>query len=185
MSKNNTFASALGIASCAVALAVLPLAASATSANIGEDEVTITVKTGCTLSAADEGEFSPLDNTYSGSVAPGEAAIITGGEGGNVNSLKVKCNEAGTYAITATATDLTHTDEETKIDAADWAIKYNGNESYTDFTGSSQTLVSVDTAASGDHETFTINSYKVKTTTATKAGAYTGSVTYTLTYDGE
>lgn len=170
----------------AAGIALLPIAASATDENLGTDQVTVTVKTGCSLFAADgTSDFSALSNVYSGSVAPGESLEIAAGGSGKVNAFNVKCNEAGTYSISARATALEHANGEDSIPATSWGLKFNGASDYTMFTGGTQTLVSQSGTATGENELFTINSYKVNTTATTKSGAYTGSVTYTLVYDGE
>lgn len=183
MKKQYKVLTALGIAT---GVALLPLATFAVDESLGSDQVTVTVKTGCSLFASDgESDFTALSNIYTGSVAPGEALEITAGGSGKVNAFNVKCNESGTYSITAEATALEHTDGETTIPASSWGLKFNDAENYTMFTGASQTLVSKSGTATGSNELFTINGYKVNTTATTKSGAYTGTVTYTLTYDGE
>ncbi len=183
MKKQSKVLIALGLTA---SLALLPIGAFATDDNLGTDQVTVTVRTGCSLFAADgESDFSALSNVYSGSVAPGETLEITAGGSGKINAFNVKCNEDGTYAISARATALTHTNGEYTIPVNSWGLKYNGNSEYTMFNGNSQTLVSKSGTATGSNELFTINGYKVNTTASTKSGAYTGTVTYTLVFDGE
>ena len=198
------------VAGLAVALAPLATYAAGTSRI---DTLQPVIGDSCTIVTPASGSAT---NTYTGEVTAGSVAVLqhnvsgTPATEGAENTITISCNALDGYRILAAYTDLTHTDEVTKINpgavsegTSFWALHIDvvngadGNlNAASGFGGqtSSEDNYNYLSAASGNvvasktfdstHKNVASESftvkYKVGASTTQKAGTYTGTVTYTL-----
>lgn len=178
MRKSTKLMAALGVVA-GLGVAVAPMAVFATG---GEDNLEVTVKQGCSLKpTSGEGAYTDFDENYTANVVPGNDWTITAGAG---SAFKIACNEGARYTITATGTDLTHTDNQTTLAKSTYGVKVTlGGTADSDY----RSLADVVTIANsvthpGTDVSFAVNSYQGSTQASTKAGAYSGTVTYAVTF---
>lgn len=187
MSKSTKVIAALGVVA-GLGVAVAPLSAFAATR---VDNLQVTVNTSCTVADDTDATASVLENDYTATLNAGAEATMTG-PGASEKVMTVTCNDATGYHITATLTEaLTHTDTTTiiapGISGEYWSMKVTGagNLAAANGYGSHKALTTGDTVlnnanqSAADGDSFTVE-YKVGTNANTKAGVYSGTVTYTL-----
>ena len=196
----------LAIAGASAVLAALPVVGvfATTGSNEFTDHLTVTVNSGCTLEngATNDGVYT--DRYFSKDIAVGTYGVLVAAANGSVTAdqsagaITIKCNtSSGTVTVNYAATNSaklvggTASNEigplaATSGSTSGWAIKSNENNTATqpfhDYTAPAASGVFLTATASASGTTFN-PSYQVYVAQGQAPDTYTGSVTYTISYN--
>ena len=199
--KTTKIIAGLGVVA-GLAVAAAPLAAFADT-NVGVDTLTITVQTGCDMEATSGTTYQAFEHTYTGTLTPGSLISVGGSSASPATSVTVVCNAAGGYSIKAVGTPLAIASGSENIPLVDpvagtsgWGGKYavsgSNNSGLLLVSGYGTTakalpstaaaIATNDDVSADGGDTFSVIGYDISADTEQKAGAYTGSATYTLAF---
>ena len=198
--KNNMKKSIIaGAGVAALGFAALPFAGvfAATGSAEFTDNLSVEVTGGCTMENGGNTDGQYVDRSFSGTVATGNAIVLTGSAATDSAAITIKCNTtSGTVTVTSSgSTALTGTNSssntiaggaQTTGSASGWAIKSNAVNAATDPYSAYKahevgTFLTATASASGT----TFNpSYQVYAAAGQAPDTYTGSVTYAISYTG-
>ena len=188
MSKINKVIAGLGVVA-GLGVALAPVATFAETA-IGQDTLTVTVNSSCTLDTT-VNSGNAFQGAYAGETSTIGAGVMVAlnGQTGSSNQVAFDCNENSGITITAATGGLALSGNVDTIAADHIKANYTGANGLTITSGYTSTdygaldatkVVATGTAGSGSNMTFTVDGYKAVLKAGQKSGIYTGTVSYTF-----
>lgn len=186
----------IAIASASLALAAMPVVGvfATTGSTEFTDNLEVTVNSGCTLENGGNTDGVYVDRSFSKNIAVGNYAELEGSSATDTAAITIKCNTtSGTVTVTSSG-DVTLTGETASNTIAagaqisgstsGWAIKSNATNAASDpYSAYKAHAVGTFLTATASAEGTTFNpSYQVYVAQGQAPDTYTGSVTYTVSY---
>ena len=159
MRKSTKIMAGLGVVA-GLGVALAPLATFAETA--GTDQLRVTVTNACSLDPVSGDTYTAFGATYTDSVNPGEDWEAASPSTGTAGSFKISCT--------------------TTLAPTTYGVKINSEASYTNFDANGDRKIADGLEHAGTDLTFTIAGYKGATESTTKAGLYSGTVVYSVTF---